>query len=214
MVFTSYNLRYLLTLVLISVPVVVYSYPSKKLCKIILCTIIFIYMIISVHQQPVSYIIQCFKENKIVKLRENNEETAVYNYFIQKPPVKIALIAEQNKNPMYYIEKLKLFNFSMEKILIENIEDYKLEKYNYIITAKEDTASNYVVKFKERMTNPDKYIAKCLYSDNKPTPIYDIAENKIPVYVECDVPYQYLKEKGFKKDESIETNKYTILYRN
>ncbi|MCD7780198.1 MAG: hypothetical protein LUH05_05950, partial [Candidatus Gastranaerophilales bacterium] len=81
MVFTQFNMRYLLTFVVIASPIIAYSYIYKKksFFKIFMCIIMFIYLAVIPHRMPVSYII-----NKKIDIAIVNatDEFYIYNYFI------------------------------------------------------------------------------------------------------------------------------------
>lgn len=204
MVFTSYNMRYLLTFAIISSPVTVYSYPisKHKFCKIFLCFIIFMYFIGFAHHKPVSYIIECVKQQKHVQRTTDDEENNVYEYFIRKAPVNIAIMNDQTKAPVYFMEKLRFYGFNINKILAENLDDYDLTDYDYIITNKEHTVSTNTVIYKERKKNKNLYAADCTYVVDK---------KGYPYMVECLIPFGYFKEKGFIRDEKYKGEKYIIL---
>lgn len=204
MVFTSYNMRYILTFAIISSPVIAYSYPVRKhiYCKIFLCLIMFMYFICFAHHKPVSYIISCIKEGKIIQNNTDDEENNIYEYFIQKGPKNIAIMISQLKSPVYFIEKLRFHGFHIEKILAENIDVYDLSKYDYIITNESRTISTNTVIYEERKKSNRLYESECVYTVNK---------EKKPYIVECIVPFEYLKEKNFVKDKNYTNDKYTIL---
>jgi hypothetical protein len=215
MVFTGYNLRYILTFVVIASPVVVYSYPAigHKYWKILLCGIMFIYLIGYAHHKPFSLIITSIKQNKLANTFIKTEESNVYNFFIKKSPDKIIIMTGNTDSSPFYIEKLRLNGFYMEKLLVENIEVYNLNDFNYIITTKSYTESTNIVNFKDRIQNPQKYIAKCLYSNKVPEPIFKYEETNEPAVVECDIPFAYLKQNGFNY-LIHQNNKYIVLGKN
>lgn len=204
MVFTSYNMRYLLTFAIIASPVIVYSYPfgRHKFWKIFLCIIMFMYFIGFAHHKPVSYIIECIKQQKTVQRTTEDEENNVYEYFIKKAPVNIAIMNDQTKAPVYFMEKLRFYGFYIDKILAENLEVYDLTNFDYIITNKETTVSTNTVIYKERKKNKNLYAADCTYVVDK---------KGHPYMVECLIPFGYFKEKGFIPDENYKGEKYIIL---
>ncbi len=207
MVFTSYNMRYLLTFAVIASPVIVYSYPLNrhKFCKIFLCLILFMYLVGFSHQKPVSYIIECIKKQKIVNnTSTTDEENDIYGYFANKGIVNIALIANQSTTPIFCIEKLKLFGYKIDKLLLENVEAYNLSKYNYIITNKNTVSSTNIVNYKERSQKKFDYISSCIYTKTKSGQI---------TTVDCEIPFEYFQKNGFVIDNNYQGKKYTILYK-
>ena len=217
MIFTGYNMRYVLTFVVISSPVIVYSYIKRiNLFKIILCIILFIYFIVIGHKMAMSYIASYVKyqlsetKNSTSFLIAKSEEIDIYNYIKEKSPdSKTALIISQGEIPIYYIEKLKLNGYKTDKILAENIEDYALSKYDYIITNKDIYNSTNIVAFNEKINNKEKNISNCIYLDYEQKQIY--SDNMQPAQVYCKVPYEYIYSQGFEFDNNIKLEKFSVL---
>jgi hypothetical protein len=212
MVFTQFNMRYLLTFTTIAFPVVVYSYIKKRtLFKIFLCFLMFIYLFLIPHKIPTAYIISAIKSMKTHKefIIFNNDEINILNYMKSQGKKNIALIISQEKTPNYYIEKLRLYDFHLEKILLENIESYNLSNFDYIITNKLKVGSSNIVNFENMMKYPRKYVNRCLYLDYRQATIYDL--NTKPAIAECEIPFDYIMQKGFKVDEDLKTNNYIIF---
>ena len=207
MVFASYNIRYFLAFVIVAIPLIAYSYPKNKICKILLCLFMFMYLIVYTHLDPIAYIFTCLKEKKVINIITKDEENDLYKYFIKKKPANIALMINWERSPIYFIEKLKLHNFIIDKILVENIEDFNLLKYDYIIISNEKVSSSVIKKYKYKMNK------KCLYKDINQNIIYSYEKNRIPVRVICDIPINYIEVTGFKKDENYIGNKYIIFER-
>lgn len=217
MVFTQYNMRYLLTFVVIASPLVAYSYIKKnnKLFKILMCWFMFIYLVVIAHKMPLSYIVS-YAKYKINNPAANtsfllakSDEIDIFKYISDRKKKNIGLIISQVKTPNYYIEKLKLIGYNVEKILPENIEDYNLSKFDYIITNTYKSSSTNIVKFEERMQYPELFVSRCLYNDYRQATIYD---NKTePAMVECEIPFEYIKSKGFSEITDARFDNYIIL---
>ena len=211
MIFTGYNMRYIFTFVVISVPIIVYSYKRNKLYKIFLCLIMFVYLIGYAHHKPVSYILNCIKIKGLIQTYIKSEEDNMYEYLIKKKPVKIAIMTDQSKFLKYHIEKLKLIGIKIEKILAENIETYDLSEYDYIITNKAIVDATITLNFKERMKYKALYVSECTYIDKRNNEIYDIGQERQIAFVECKVPFEYLKRKNFVIDTNYKGEEYTIM---
>ena len=217
MVFTQFNMRYLLTFIVIASPIVAYSYikSNKNLFKILLCWFMFVYFVVIAHRMPLSYIFSYtkYKTNNQVKntsfLLAKSDEIDIYNYLLNKDKKNIGLIISQVSTPNYYIEKLRLSNYIIEKILPENIEEYDLSKFDYIITNKLKSSSTNILNFKQRMLYPNFYVSKCIYNDYKQSTIYDFNTN--PAMIECEIPLDYIKGKGFTNVTDIQLEQYIIL---
>lgn len=216
MVFTQFNMRYLLTFTVIAVPVLVYSYIKKNnFYKILLCIFMFIYLVGITHKMPFSYINSYIKyktQNTHIEksfLSIQSDETDIYNYIISQNKKNIALIVSQVNTPNYLIEKIRLHNYKIDKLLLENIEEYDLSKYDYIITNQKMSSSTNIIRFFERMNYPEVFVNKCIYTDYKQAYIYN-TDTK-PAMVNCEIPFEYILDKGFYRVNDIQLNKYIIL---
>ncbi len=134
MIYTKYNLRYLATFVVIATPVIALSYikDNRNIYKWIISCLIAIYFIILTFYKPFILI------NTDKEYTNISDEKIIFRYFKNmnnQDKAKIAFIAQKIGSPVYYIEKLKLLGFMMDKIPIDDIKKYNLQSYNYIITA-------------------------------------------------------------------------------
>jgi len=218
MVFTGFNMRYILTFAVIASPVCAFSYikSNKKFLKYLLCFFMFVYFIIIAHKMPVSYLVSYIKfhyknpaSSSTNFLLAKSEEIDVYNYLKNQDKKQIALIIPQVRTPNYYIEKLRLEGFHIDKLLLENIEEYNISKYDYIVTKPYKSSSNYIVKFEERINLPELFVSRCLYCDYRQASIYDT--NTKPAMVECEIPFNYFMQNGFIFDDNINLKDYIIL---
>ena len=208
MVYTSYNLRYLLTFIVISSPILALSYikSNKNIFKWIIFFIMFNYLILNAYSKPYQYFAQVLDEktNKssktiwvytgytyMIALETRRDELKIYDYFIKKDPTAIALIAHSKEADLYSIEKLKLHGFTIDKLLVEEITNYDLTKYDYIITNPFEIDSTKI----KNLNNEN-----CTYEDN--------------AKVICKIPFEYLKKNDFEEIETIKFNNYKILERN
>ncbi len=210
MVFTRFNLRYLVTFVVIAAPIVVFSYikSNKNLYKLLLTILMSLYLFLLPHQKPMSYIVSynmLMKKNpnienaKEILLKISREEKQIFKYFISKEPCKIALMILNNEIALSDIEKLKLHGFQIDKILSENLEEYDLEQYNYIITEPYKTTS----------TNIQHSEAQhCVYLDND---MNNTTDKKLMASVECFVPFWLFEKAGFKKVQNMKFTSLVIL---
>lgn len=216
MVFTQFNLRYILTFVVIASPVLVYSYIRKNtVFKLVLCFFMFVYFIPKSFAMPTQYCISYIRYSEenakdgIPFLHENTDIIELYRYVRKVNAKKVGLIIDQSQRPSFYLEKAKLFGVKMDKILVENIEAYRLEDYDYIITDRDVTATTNIILFEDQMKYPDLFVTTCEYYDYDKNLITDI--NTKPVMVKCYIPYEYLKRKGFVLDNGIQLEDFTVL---
>lgn len=203
MVYTSLNIRYLLTFAVIAFPVCVYSYfQKKKLLKYLLTCFIFIYFVIIAPYAPIVKALEY--------MQQEPDEINVYNFIKNQDKKNIAIIIQNTKTPNYLIEKLRFEHYKLDKILLENIEEYDLSQYDYIITNKDASASTNIINFKDKIKYPNLYVSVCRYYDYKAEEITNINGNE-PVIVICEIPCDYFKEKGFENVENTNVKTYTIL---
>ena len=200
MVFTQYNIRYLLTFVVIACPIVAYSYIRKNnFFKTIMCLFIFAYLVII----PTSKLTQnSIKLDKI-------EEVKLYNYITENKIKNLALIINQGHSPIYYILKARLQGINIDQPLLENIEKYNLNKYEFIITDTRQVGSTNIINFEDRIKYPTLFVSECTYTNNKRQIIENTDEK--PVMINCNVPFNYFKQKGFEQINITDFNEYSIL---
>ncbi len=189
MVFAQYNIRYLLTFTVISLPVASFSYikKNKSFCKILMCFFIFIYLVVN----PLNLLFHQEK-NGISRFSQiQTEEFLVFDYIKNFDKAnRIAMVSPQDRMPVYHIEKLRLHGFKIDKLLLENIETYDLSKYKYIITSKLDIVSTCIVK------RPSSENSRCLYYDKGQNII--TSDDKIPVMTACEPQINYFTKNGFQ----------------
>ena len=223
MVYTKFNMRYLIAFVVVAAPVIVYTYIKKNpnLYKIIVSFFLFIYLFYNSHAHPAVYIIEYFKYKSLPAEKQIKNRHFILNdcdafrvrdYFINKKREKIAVLSYIRENPRYYIYKLRLDGFYIDTILPEIMEQYNLSDYAYIIASKEPIYSSEIKNFKERINSNNKnYITSCTYKNYKGEIIK--SSDDIPVVVYCDFPEEYIEKQGFRKINNIYTGEY-IIYKN
>lgn len=216
MVFTQFNMRYLLTFVVIASPIVVYSYIRKNnLLKILMSIFLFTYLLGIVYKQPMQYVVSYIKYKQNVENSErsfltmNMEEVDICNFLKENKIKNVALIINQGRRPVYYIYKARLFGINIDQLLLENIERYNLNKYEYIITNKKEVRSTNIVNFEDKIKYPALFVSECTYMNNKQETIVDI--NEKPVVVNCKIPFDYFSIKGFEELKTLNLNEYSIL---
>ncbi len=209
MVYTSFNMRYLLTFVVISSPVLAYSYINIRFYKLVACWFMFVYLFLIAHKEPAAFLFSYAKYTlknppevkKFIQL--NGDEVSVYNYILNKNKRKIAVITSHINTPNYFVEKLRLNEFIIDKLLVENIEEYDLSKYDYIITNSYKVSSSNVLNYKSS-------ISRCIYLDYERNVIYP-KQNIKPATVECEIPFKYFLDNNFKIADDIKLSEYVIL---
>lgn len=217
MVFTEYNMRYLVTFVVIASPILIFTYAksNKNLYKVLVLSIMLSYLALSPIYNMYSFLSDYtnFKKNLPVMFtghkyykyvrRYEQDEIGIFNYFIHnQEKSKIALLQVGN----FYIERLKLFGFRMEKLLPERIQEYDLSDYDYIIIKlKHSRKTLTLLNYEE-----NEEMVRCIYwdSDKKELDKYDSKKNAL---TDCTISYKLFEEKGFEKVENTEFRSYVIL---
>ena len=216
MVFTRFNMRYLLTFVVIASPILIYTYIRKNfsIYKIIVVWFLFIYLAFNSHAQPLIFVKEFFKHKTLpaelqIKDRtfilEDNDEFKIRRYFLEKKRCKIGIIIYQKHRPIYYIQKLRLNGFYMEIILPDMLKEYDLLKYDYIILMKNKVMSTEVKNFnKYKVKETENY---CVYKDWQG----NIIQEGVPVIVSCIIPKEYLAKNGFELVDDIYLEEYHLF---
>ena len=109
------------------------------------------------------------------------------------------------------MEKLRLYGWEIDKLLLENIEEYDLEKYNYIIANKNVLISSKIVRYDTNTISP---YSTCIYLNYKGNQIIKNSEER-PVRVVCSIPYDYFIQKGFfvEKVFKFKMGEFVVLKR-
>lgn len=216
MVFTRFNYRYLITFVVIAIPVVVFSYikSNKNLYKWLMMYFMFIYLFAISHTKPVALYMKYLNEKALNKTTQDffnwseikNEEFVIYNYFISKQPCKIAMFSNLQKGSLFEIFKLRLKGFVIDRLLVEEIDLYNLKQYDYIIYDK--TVQDVTLKSKKVDKNK-----LCTYGDYEAN-IITYEDNTTPIAViNCEYPEEYYLEMGFDPINDINLDTYKIVKR-
>lgn len=219
MLYTRFNMRYLLAFVVVASPIMVYTYIKKNpnLYKIIVTWFLFVYLAFTSHAKPFIFVKSYFKHKSLPiekQIKDHHflladcDEFRIRDYFLSKQKGNIAIIFEQTEEtPIYYIEKLRLNGFTIDTILPEIISTYDLNKYDYIIGAKSPTASTIIKNHKKDSKNLSK--SYCTYKNYNRQVIKEYEET--PVIVTCNFPFEYFVENGFSIEKDIYLEHYIIL---
>lgn len=219
MTFTSSNSRYLVTFVCLTAPVLAFSYikSKKNILKLILVYFFFIYLVAIPFSKMKNTISNYFELKKQYPQIKNtyallayrfNEENAVYNYFIRQKKSKIALIAYQQQSRLFDIEKLKFNGFHIDKLFVENIQEYDLSSYDYIVANPNKIDSKIVLRNKSQNSKM-KYFPNCVYYGQNF--VVSDFQNSNLIMVCCDLPFDYFSSLGFKKVTEMKLKEYVIL---
>ena len=219
MLYTRFNMRYLLAFVVVASPIMVYTYIKKNpnLYKIIVTWFLFVYLAFTSHAKPFILVKSYFKHKSLPiekQIKDHHfiladcDEFRIRDYFLSKQKGNIAIIFEQTEEtPIYYIEKLRLNGFTIDTILPEIISTYDLNKYDYIIGAKSPTASTIIKNHKKDSKNLSK--SYCTYKNYNRQVIKEYEET--PVIVTCNFPFEYFVENSFSIEKDIYLEHYIIL---
>ena len=219
MIFTSSNSRYLVTFVCLVAPILCFSYikSNKNILKFLVLYFMFVYLLILPFSKMKNVISDYFAlKSKYPQIKNTyellcyrfNDENIIYNYFFNQKKIKIALIAYQKKSRLFDIEKLKFHGHRIDKFLVENIGEYDLSDYDYIVSNPYKIDSHPSSKNVSAECSR-KYTPKCTYYERN----FVISDSSNPnlITVSCEVPFEYFSELGFEKTQNIKLKKYVIL---
>lgn len=208
MVYSKFNTRYLMTFIVMSSPILVLSYikSNKNLFKWFLSGLIFLYLVVVPLTRPVELISFYTKykqpNQSILDLtKADNEEIDVYNY-LKENKVKSAVLFAQNKNTYtYFIGKLRFNGVKIDTPLVENIEEYNFDKYEYVVITREPILA-------VNLANKKSDSVICTYLDKNQNVINKTNEKEIAM-VSCLSPLEYLQNNDFYIVKDF--GKYLIL---
>lgn len=218
MVFTSTNSRYLVTFICLAAPIISFSYikSNKDIFKLLFLYFFFIYLILIPFSKVKNTLSDYFYLKKTYPQVKNtyellthrfNDENVIFGYMSRQKKLKIALIAYQNEARLYDIEKLKFYGHHIDKFLIENIDEYDLSDYDYIITNPYKLDSKTILRINS--VEKRKYLPKCVYYKQN----YVVSDCTDPnlIMVCCDVPFDYFSSIGYEKCSDINLRLYVVL---
>ncbi|MBQ8887578.1 MAG: glycosyltransferase family 39 protein [Candidatus Gastranaerophilales bacterium] len=208
MVYSKFNTRYLMTFIVISSPILVLSYikSNKNLFKWFLSGLIFLYLVIIPYTRPVE-LINFYSKYKqpnqsILDLtKADNEEINVFNYLKANKAKSVALFAQNKNTYTYFIGKLRFYGIKVDTPLVENIEDYNFDKYEYIVITREPILAVNIA------TNKSDNVI-CTYLDKNQN-VIDKSNEKDIAMISCLSPLDYLKNNDFYIVKDF--GKYIIL---
>ena len=107
MIYTKYNVRYLVTFLIISVPIVVCTYfkSNRNIYKWIVSAFLFIYPFYNPFITTASFVIASLKLQEYNKNYSDAEK--IYDYFVKAKNNKIAVFDKHRGEYLYYIYKLR-----------------------------------------------------------------------------------------------------------
>ena len=193
MFFTSFNMRYLITFVVISSPALIYSYvySFKNIYKLIVTALVAFYLFSFPIANELPYLIYVLKNPNIRSWKNiTRDEISIANYLKKNNYRKVLLYISGKHISCFDIEKLKLDGFKIDKLLLENLESYDISNYDYIITDEYEFSSSNLLYI------PNKF---CVYLDSNKNIVEYNKKSEI-VKAKCKIPFEYFKEQGFIDD--------------
>ena len=215
MVFTRFNMRYLLAFLVVASPILVYTYirRNSNFYKLLITFFLFIYLVLVISFKPLLFSIAYFNykinsHNNKNFIIYNNDEEKITNYLLKRNNIdKIGIMIYPQGNSVYYLQKLRLKGYHMENIVPDIIETYDISQYDYIVTMKDNFTSTNIENFSKNPIIPGlKY---CEYKDWQG----NIIEHGNPVIVICKISQMYFLENNFQLVNDISLKNY-YLYRN
>lgn len=222
--FMLFSIRFVSFFVVLSSPVLVYSYMKRNnLFKFILIFFCVSYMaIISTHiwARPFFKLIDMYKEvNSIMALRErircsetlmfdDKMSTCLVKRELEKfPDRKNVAIFPDDSFRVYPVKMMENKGWNLDFLLLENLEKYNLDKYDFIVIMNKVQRSELLLHFNERKNDyhlvpggiafDKKRLVNCVYIDRYAF-VVDAKNHNKPVSVICYIPKEYFAAKKFK----------------
>lgn len=222
--FMVFSIRFLTFFIVISAPVLVYSYikSNKNIFKWFVIYLSFSYLtVIASHivARPFFKLQYLYKlEKTLPKFRErircsqtfsfeNSVPECLLKRELEKRPQKKHIAFFVSHQFRYYpIKTLEQKGWKLDFLFLEDLEKYDLNKYDLIITNNTFQNSDLVKHYSERKNEytlkNNKLIffkdrkAQCFYVDKNNSMIHD-GQNKMVVASICFIPTKYLRSQNF-----------------
>ncbi len=212
MVYTVFNIRYLIPFIIISSPILVLSYikSNKNIYKWFLLILMFVYLVVIPHKKPVSFLVSYNLYKKSMPNLEHPfksfikpafEEEKIFDYLKNNNAKNVVLIAKRQDMALYHIEKLRFYGIKIDKILIENINSYDISQYDYAVLPADTLQASYIKGKTES--------SECIYKDFNNQTI--TTDNTEPATVICKTPVNYFLNHEYERVSGLELNKYYLL---
>lgn len=210
--YMTFNIRFIVTFALISMPVIYYSYHKKltvyKFIAVFLAFASLWYVPINITYNNVFDILKYIRRGySISEIHEallcgnsylgKNIYCQVRDYAEKLPKNNKLLYFSQEGEALFYIKSLQLKGYDVDVDLIENIENINLDQYDYVITLENRQASSLF----DRSVNfdSDEYRRKglnCFYNEYNANLILDPNKGK-PAILYCYLDGNYFKNRNF-----------------
>lgn len=226
-----YSIRFICTFIILSAPVLVFSYFKKNnfYKTIVILFSIFYLFFASVYLsfRPFIKLVKDYKKEPVKEEFFYNTRCMKYDYFKREKKSceideNIFAHIEEYKTAGFFPDKYVMIQLSeinaakkhikLQQMMMTRIKKYNLEKYDYLITPYPfQTINEFSNKDKENLSeiNPDSpKWQNCFYlkkEGEKRTIIKDKKELDKLVEIKCITPEDYIKSKGFAPTHEIKT---------
>ncbi len=225
--YMSFSVRFVMSFMLISSPILVYSYLSKKniLKYIIIAFSLFYLMGVSTHlwARPFVKIVRTLIEHPSItylrevaqcktyeKIPQYSSGTCPLRHRIQKsfPKDTKILAFLSTSDSIYLLKSLELDGFKIDVRTMEDVKKIDFSKYNIIISTNKGQSATFVKDYEQRK-NDYKIIKKkifitkynpvpCIYVQNPNILNSKNKEASYPFKVRCAMSKDFLKEKNLE----------------
>lgn len=227
--FMIFSIRFVTFFVILSSPILVYSYMKKNnIFKVIIVYFSVSYMmVISTHiaARPFFNLIEVYKYEKSISGLRDRIRGSETNFFDKKMPTylvkkkleefpnkKNIAVFSDNTFRVYPLKMMENNGWHLDFLLLEDLENYNLDKYDFIIIKNKIQTSEYIKYYQSRKNDyytkngriyfTKKHLAQCVYVDREKYVIAGANKNK-PALSICYVPDKYFASKGFKVIDMI-----------
>ena len=225
--YMSFSVRFVMSFMLISSPILVYSYLSKKniLKYIIIAFSLFYLMGVSTHlwARPFVKIVRTLIEHPSItylrevaqcktyeKIPQYSSGTCPLRHRLQKsfPKDTKILAFLSTSDSIYLLKSLELDGFKIDVRTMEDVKKIDFSKYNIIISTNKGQSATFVKDYEQRK-NDYKIIKKkifitkynpvpCIYVQNPNVLNSKNKEASYPFKVRCAMSKDFLKEKNLE----------------
>lgn len=216
--YMSFNIRFIMTFVILAAPVLVYSYTKNKFLKYTIITIAMYYLCyVSLHieSRPFCKICDEIKSTRNLKFNFGAgsylQETILAN-FTQKDNIIMFL---GDPDCIYLFKVLVFKGYNMEISRLEDFDSTKFSQYNILILPIKEQLSSVIMKYKYVKNNGKysyyyNYPVYCSYIDKS---IDSKTHKKVPINSQCDLSTYFLNKNYEQILYNSDISQYYRIYR-
>lgn len=225
--FMTFSVRFIMALLVLSAPVLLYSYLSKKnpLKYIIIIFAVFYLVFVSTHlwARPVVKITKILRKNPSIShlRRVASCEDYEANPLLSNGACVLADRIRKNFNTknkilafintgdsIFYIKRLNFEGYNIDIARLEDISNIDFNKYNLVVTTSEGQLATHITQYEERkndyvmesnnLIQKKKRPVPCIYKYNPDIPKYSDGKLNAPFQSICMLNNEFAKNNDLK----------------